>query len=246
VTAIPALGLSGDVPLAMWLTSSAAGLTSLVLWRELSPDRELGRNAKHVIMPNQVDEPSRLLLARAQQAIDYVVGSGVSTAGLLDHAADEVTLQRHEWEIACALRDISALRDRFNAEAEASGNGEMTRAVLESQRRAIALAQDATQARIAALERYAAQVRAADSAHRDWQTAQRLAGHNDMYLELVARTAVDGQAVAELDGMITQATAAAEVLRESLHRASLAAEVLTLPAPIAPALTAERALGHQG
>ncbi len=246
VTAVPALGVGTDVQAGFWVAFGAAGVTGLVLGRELSPERELAKRARHVIMPNQVDEPSRLLLARAQQAIDYVCNSGVSTAGLIDHAADEVTLQRHEWEIACALRDISALRDRFNAEAAASGRGEVTRAVLESQRRAIALAQDATQARVAALERYAAQVRAADTAHQDWQTAQRLAGQNDMYLQLVARTAADAHAVAELDGMITHATAAAEVLRDSLHRASQAAEVLTLPVPMAPVLAAERGQGQPG
>jgi hypothetical protein len=154
-------------------------------------------------------------------------------------------LQRHEWEIACALRDISALRDRFNADASTSGNGQLTRAVLESQRRAIALAQDATLARVTALERYAGQVRSADAAHQDWQTAQRLAGLNDMYLELVARTAADGHAVAELDGLITHATAAAEVLRESLHRASMAAEVLTLPAPVPTALAVDSMPGQR-
>jgi hypothetical protein len=245
VTAAPALGVGTDVQAGFWVVFGVAGVTGLVLGRELSPERELAKQSRHVIMPNQVDEPSRLLLARAQQAIDYVCSSGVGTAGLIDHAADEVTLQRHEWDIACALRDISALRERFNANAMASGNGEITRAVLESQRRAIAVAQDATQARVAALERYAAQVRAADTAHQDWQTAQRLAGQNDMYLQLVARTAADAHAVAELDGMITHATAAAEVLRDSLHRASLAAEVLTLPAPIVPQFSHDDAEGQQ-
>jgi hypothetical protein len=232
VTAIPALGVGNGEQAVLWLAFGVSGASALWLGRELSPDRELARSGNRVITPNQVDGPSRLLLARAQQAIDYVVRSGVSTAGLLDHVADEVVLHRHEWEIACALRDISALRDRFNADVSSSGNGQMTRAVLESQRRAIVVAQEATQARVIALERYAAQVRSADAAHQDWQTAQRLAGQNDMYLELVARTAADGHAVAEIDGLITHATAAAEVLRESLHRASLAAEVLTLPAPV--------------
>jgi hypothetical protein len=246
VTAIPALGVGSGEQAAFWLAFGVSGASALWLGRGLSPDRELARSGNRVIMPYQVDGPSRVLLARAQLAIDYVVKSGVSTAGLLDHAADEVVLQRHEWEIACALRDISALRDRFNADASASGSGQMTRAVLESQRRAIALAQDATMARITALERYAAQVGSADAAHRDWQTAQRLAGQNDMYLELVARTAADGHAVAELDGMITHATAAAEVLRDSLHRASLAAEVLTLPSPVAPGLAVDSLPGRTG
>lgn len=74
----------------------------------------------------------------------------------------------------------------------------MTEAVLESHRRALALAQQATTARVCALERYAAQVRVTDAARLDWQSALKIAGLNDRYLDLLARTAADDQAIAEI------------------------------------------------
>jgi hypothetical protein len=62
----------------------------------------------------------------------------------------------------------------------------MTADVLQAQQRAIELAQEATTARILALERYASQVIAADEADRDWQLATTLSRLNDKYLDLVA------------------------------------------------------------
>jgi hypothetical protein len=106
----------------------------------------------------------------------------------------------------------------------------MTDAVLESHRRALALAQEATTSRVCALERYAVQVRVADAARLDWQSALKIAGLNDRYLDLLARTAADEQAIAEITSLTEQASAADEAFRESLHLATIAAEALVLPA----------------
>ena len=92
------------------------------------------------------------------------------------------------------------------------------------------LAQAATAARVSALERYAAQVQAADTAQLDWLSALRLSGLNDRYLDLVARTAADEHAIAEIAGLTEQAATAAQVFRGSLHQATLAAEAVALPA----------------
>jgi hypothetical protein len=101
--------------------------------------------------------------------------------------------------------------------------------VLEPHRRALALAQQATTARVCALERYAAQVRLTDAARRDWQSALKIAGLNDRYLDLLARTAADEQAIAEITTLTAQASAADEAFRKNLHRATIAAEPLVLP-----------------
>jgi len=82
---------------------------------------------------------------------------------------------------------------------------------------------------VRALERYAAQVRVTDAARRDWQSALKIAGLNDRYLDLLARTAADDQAIAEITTLTGQASAADEALREGLHRAAIAAEALVLP-----------------
>lgn len=107
----------------------------------------------------------------------------------------------------------------------------MAAAVLGAQRRALGLAADATESRVRALERYAEQVEAADAAHRDWQLALELAGLNDRYLDLVARTAADELAVTELGELTDRASATTAVLAASLHDATDAAEVLALPPP---------------
>jgi hypothetical protein len=79
------------------------------------------------------------------------------------------------------------------------------------------------------LERYASELEKADVAERDWQAAVDAAGRNDQYLELVARTAADEQAIEELREMTEQAAAAAEAFRDHLHQVDLAAQALVLP-----------------
>jgi len=116
--------------------------------------------------------------------------------------------------------------------ASSSGGGTagpMTTTILLSQHRAIEIARDATTARIAAIEQLAAQVAAAEAARQDWETAHRMAANNDKYLDLVARTAVDQRATVEITDLAQQAAQAAHAFRETLQRATLAAEALALP-----------------
>jgi hypothetical protein len=84
--------------------------------------------------------------------------------------------------------------------------------------------------RVVALELLAAHVAAAEAARRDWESAHQAAAKNDKYLDLVARTAADQHATVEIAGLAEQAAQAAQALRETLQRATLAAEALALPA----------------
>jgi hypothetical protein len=79
------------------------------------------------------------------------------------------------------------------------------------------------------LEHFAEQVTAADNAKHDWERAVEVSDFNEKYRDLVASTAVDEIAIAEIAGMTEQAAAAAQVFNDSLHEASLAAEALALP-----------------
>jgi hypothetical protein len=185
------------------------------------------RHRDQIVAPFALDRACRQLLLRAQVAIDSVPSSGAERAGLPD-IVTEGTLRRHEWEIAVALRDITELRTEheFNA---ADSMGPMTDAVLQPHQRALQLAQDAISSRVTALERYAAQVSAARTAYRDWQDALRVSHLNDKYLDLVARTAADEQAIVEISGLAEQAAAAAQAFRDSVQDVSLAAAALVLP-----------------
>jgi len=190
-------------------------------WRQ---QRDLGRHSASIIYPHDLDQTDRVLLARAQNAIDTVLGSQLRAAGLLE--PDEPILRRHEWEVACATRELTRVRGLPSADAE---TGAMTAAVLEAQQRALMLAIEATTSRVSALERYAEQVASAEDAYEDWQAALRQAGLNDVYLDLVARTAADELAVAELDELTGRAANMAQVVKSSLGEATAAADVLVLP-----------------
>jgi hypothetical protein len=193
------------------------------------PVRQI-RYRDQVVSPLALELECRKLLQRAQRAIATIVASKVYT-GDLRGAVEERVLRQHEWEIALALREITELLLDLVSSYGGGTAGPMTAAVLVSQNRAISIARDATTARVLALELLAAQVAAAEAARRDWETAHRMAANNDKYLDLVARTAADQQATVEITGLAEQAAEAAEALRETLQRATLAAEALALPDP---------------
>lgn len=191
-----------------------------------------------IVLPSALDRMSRELLIRAQVAIssaldpladdDPVTGGAMESPDIL---ADS-TLRWHEWQIAIALRDITDLRAEYEYNAAAS-TGPLTSSVLGPQRRALQLAQDAIESRITAVERYAAEVRAARSAIWDLHDALRISNLNDSYLDLVARTAADEHAIAEISGLTDQAAAAAQAVRDSMRQVGLAAEALALSEPAA-------------
>jgi hypothetical protein len=208
-----------------WVTAAAAAVTVT----RMADLRLLRRDSNRVIEPSSLDDSGRRLLHRAQLAIGAIVSSEACAEDLLDRAAAQAALKRHEWEIAFTLREITALRAESGTSPPGASPGPMTEAVLDSHRRALALAQQATTARVCALERYAAQVRVTDAARRDWHSALKFAGLNDRYLDLLARTAADDQAIAEITTLTGQASAADAAFRESLHRATIAAEALVLP-----------------
>lgn len=191
------------------------------------PVRQI-RRRDQVVSPLALELECRKLLQRAQRAITTIVTSRVY-AGDLRGTVDERVLQQHEWEIAIALREITELLLDLVSSYAAGAAGPMTTAMLVSQNRAISIARDATTARVLALELLAAQVATAEAARRDWETAHQMAANNDKYLDLVARTAADQHATAEITGLAEQAGEAAQAFRVILQRAALAAEALALP-----------------
>ena len=193
------------------------------------PARQV-RYRDQVVSPLALELGCRELMRRAQRAIAVVLSSGVYARDLRG-AVEERVLRQHEWEIAVALREITELLLDLVSSAGGGTAGPMTAAVLVSQNRAISMARDATTARVLALELLAAHVAAAEAARRDWEGAHQAAAKNDRYLDLVARTAADQHATAEITGMAEQAAQASQALRETLRRAILAAEALALPEP---------------
>ena len=223
------VGGSAVAAAAIFIAAAVATPVIEVSSGTLDP-RDRDRDRDRFVEPSDLDDSCRELLRRAQRAIGAVLGSGVYASDFLDHAAGETVLRRHEWDIAAALREITRLRAELASAAAADAAGPMAAAVLDSQQHALALARDAIAARVSALERYAAQVETADAAQQDGLSALRLSGLNDRYLDLVARTAVDERANAEITGLTEQAATAAQVFRGSLHQATTTAQALAFPA----------------
>ena len=155
------------------------------------------------------DARSRVLLRRAQDAIDAVTWSEVCRVGLLDQPAANEALTWQEWDIAVALRDQARLRAR-RAELSAVSTGPPPGCHL----RAAALADSSIAGRVAALERYAVEAREADAAYLDWQQAAAWTALSGQHLDMLARTAADEHGIAEIEAMSQQARAVRLALRE--------------------------------
>lgn len=123
---------------------------------------------------------------------DGVLVVGFDVMGVANDARVEV--------VGTALRALTRRRAEHGASLQEGEPGPATAAVLKRQQRALELALGSVESRLAALERYAAVLAAADAADRDMECALRVSSRNDSYLDLVARTAADTLAVTELPG----------------------------------------------
>jgi hypothetical protein len=154
-----------------------------------------------------LDAPARVLLRRAQEAIDVVTDAKVSREGLLDEAP---ALAAQEWHIAVSLRDQAWLRARRAEITDASPAAPASQATAQLLRQHLDVAITAEESvtdRVAALERFASEVRAADAAYQDTSTRARLAELTAPHLDMLARTAADARGIAELAEMTDRARA---------------------------------------
>ncbi len=159
------------------------------------------------------DPRSRILLRRAQDAVDAVTASEVYRDGLVDEPAVTAALAEHEWDIALALHEQTRLRAR-RAELSQLHAGPVAATLLDRQVRAARLAEASVARRVAALERYVGEVRAADAAYRDWRSAAAVAELDGQHLDLLAGTAADEHGIAGIESMSLHARAIRLALRE--------------------------------
>jgi hypothetical protein len=121
-----------------------------------------------------LDARGRILLRRVQDAVDTVRSAEVTRADMLDAANADAVLAAQEWDIAVALREHGQLRAMRAAETEAeagagSAPGSPAANLLARHRNAARAADESITSRVNALERYAAEVRAADAAYVEWR-----------------------------------------------------------------------------
>ena len=159
---------------------------------EGDPGRIVDEARGRYVVPGTLDEPSALLLVRAQRAVDTVLGSRLRDEVLRDPIRDRVVLGGTEWALATALRRQSGLRGRMDVAPTDGGRGREA-----AERAANTLARDVARVedRIRLLERYADLIRAAEAEERDRRAARELDG---IAMEAVGSEAGDP----ELDALV--------------------------------------------
>ncbi|MEQ4722700.1 hypothetical protein [Nonomuraea sp. B19D2] len=170
------------------------------------------------VLREQLDEPARTLMTRAQTAIDQVMHSSVNAEGLLDGVRNAVMLPAQEWEIARLLAKLSELRAEHQ-EVVSEGVTPEVAAVAEPLAQALDSSQQAVLARVEALERYAGHVADAERAFRARHQIERLSAKLPRYEELLAESGADGSAVPELSKLSDDADRLEQALRDSVSSA---------------------------
>ncbi|WP_433165712.1 hypothetical protein [Kribbella sp. CA-247076] len=220
--------------LAFWLSTGAAVLGALLFTAGIAAlageSRAHGVARKYhgqYLLTEDWDERGRALMRRAQQAIERIQDSEVSRRGLLDAAKNDVVLPEQLWDIGRVLHQISALRGR-QANIEEQLRTARLEAVLQPQRQALDLSANAMEAKVAKLEQYADQVRAADAVLEVETALEGALQDRDRYVELLSSTEVAGHS-----GLIEELSQETADLRETLSRRVAAAletgQALALP-----------------
>jgi hypothetical protein len=177
-----------------------------------------GPYAGRYVLIDDLDESSRRLLRRAQQAVITVTESQVNADGLLDDVRNAVMLPAQEWEIARLLAKLSALRAQHRQTVSEGITPEVA-IVAEPLARALDSSENAVLARVEALERYADNVVEAERAYRAHHQIAELRGRLHQYEELVAETGADGFAIPELTKLAEDADQLEQALRRSMSSA---------------------------
>jgi hypothetical protein len=186
------------------------------------------------IVAGDLDPDAKLLLCRAQEAIDAVLESEVNKAGLLDDMDNALTLPAEEWEIARTLIAHSRMREEQRRLRE-SDLTPMEKSRFAPQRDALRRSVAAVCERITALEEYAARAAAADAVYQRHQAAQRhlpehrraqprpdpatrideLEKRKEAYDELLARTAAHELATERIEELAGDAADIESALRQA-------------------------------
>lgn len=196
--------------------------------REPAASRAAREYHGRYLLAGDFDRPAARLLVRAQLAIDAVLGSRAHAAGLLDDVNNKVVLPSQEWAIADALAEHTRLRRERRAQ-QPERLSPRVRALFEPQDRALDLSVRSVTVRIEALEAYARRAGEADDAYHESQVLQGLPEQNARYRDLLASTAGDELAGAEIQGLAEDARRAETALRERITSALRAGQELALP-----------------
>ncbi|MEV8098841.1 hypothetical protein [Kitasatospora sp. NPDC085879] len=209
---------------------AAAGV--VLSWRAARPNAQevadakaIGAAAGRYVLPGGLSDEAVELLYRAQRATARVLATAVHCDGLLDDQRNQVVLPAQVWELAQHLAEHSDLAGR---QPEQAAGGRVV-PLLKAHRAALAASLAGLERRVTVLEDYAEQAVLADRRYVELQQVEQLERSGAGVLDLLARTAADDLAVAEVEGMTVQAAVLAEAFTTALQQAKDAA-VVAMPA----------------
>lgn len=212
------------------LDAGAAQAVAKIL-QERQRREEEERRRRLQLTHRSLDRECSDLLRRAEAAEESILWFYARGGNLLDAPVDVELLRNNVEEVLKAGVKISDLRAQQRAIAEKSPPtpGSMTAAVLEPQKKALAMVLRSITSRVENLEHYASSVKAVDRTYRDWIGAQEAERLNDPVRDVLAETLRDELAAEELRELTDRANLAKEAFRRSIYEANLAGETLALP-----------------
>ncbi|WP_329020427.1 hypothetical protein [Streptomyces sp. NBC_01601] len=185
-------------PVASLTVAGAAAVPEIrKLARQRNDVVRVGAVRDQYVLPWELVDDAAVLLLRAVRACEQIMNSSVHELDLVDSARNATRLPVEQWEIAVTLRAYSRLT---GAEPD-SVAGDNAREVLRARRQAMSASLASIRRRVEALETYAAQTGEADRRLRELRQIEALTEDNDEVLDLLARTARDEHAIAELRSM---------------------------------------------
>ncbi|MEV1172557.1 hypothetical protein [Nonomuraea sp. NPDC049784] len=226
---IVVVALVADLP-ALLVAGIGVGMIVLIRWIALDSSYrttrrklELARvHANHYILPEDLDYPCQMLLRRAQNAVDAIMGSRVHRDGLIDSIDNMVSLPEEVWQIAQRLRRLSSMHAEHGKLVPRELPSGLEDA-FKPYSSALDAAWTSLSQRVRHLEKYAKQVIKADKVYHAHRRLQALAAKTPEYQQLIAETVRDELAHQRIRELADQAAHVRKLFEESILQARQAA-----------------------
>ncbi|TDU05942.1 hypothetical protein EDD99_4483 [Streptomyces sp. 846.5] len=217
------LGAAGAMMLTLYI--AARGIRE---WRAAESERWTAARARpHVVLREDLTPRAAALVERAHRAAQAVTATRVHTDDLIDRRGNEVALPAQVWEIARTLAEHG--RHSMGLPAHPA-----TVELRQATRDRAALLNTAWQVvvgRVEGLEQYAAAAREADRSYTEWRQLQQLADGEADAQALLAPSATQELAAAELLALTAGAVAVAETFRTAVREAAAGRRALPPTTP---------------
>jgi hypothetical protein len=177
------------------------------------------------VLPDDLDEWTRPLLWRAQQAAEVVFSSEINLTGMLDSALNTTRLRDEAWQVARRLAELSKVAGEYTGIVGQDVPGEFAEAYRpykETLRTSFA----SLRARVEAIEDYAAKVLRADRHYEVYRNVERLREHNPSFERLRAEIVGDALDQVGDERLTLEVTQVERQLQESIEDARQAAGYL--------------------